>query len=107
VSRSSGSSTRWRLAFRLGRAAASYAGHTTLTQSMLSTIPVHICCYPSDWAICEIDRRRRAFLWAWVDTVSGGRCKVDWPLVCAPKDHGGLGIPDLRILGFALRLRWE
>ena len=24
-----------------------------------------------------------------------------------PKENGGLGIPDLRILGFALRLRWE
>jgi hypothetical protein len=24
-----------------------------------------------------------------------------------PKKHGGLGIPDLRLLGFALRLRWE
>jgi len=27
--------------------------------------------------------------------------------VCAPKDNGGQGIPDLRILGYALRLRWE
>jgi len=28
-------------------------------------------------------------------------------VVCAPRDLGGLGQPDLRILGYALRLRWE
>ncbi|XP_066344119.1 uncharacterized protein [Miscanthus floridulus] len=32
---------------------------------------------------------------------------IAWPIVCSPKDHGGLGIPDLKLLGFALRLRWE
>jgi hypothetical protein len=32
---------------------------------------------------------------------------VAWPVVCLPKDLGGLGLPDLRILGFALRLHWE
>jgi hypothetical protein len=87
----------------------SHASRMILTQSTLSAIPVHIsiCCCPSGWAIREIDRRRRAFLWAGADTVSSRRSKVAWPLVCAPKDHGGLGIPDLRILGFALRLRWE
>lgn len=30
-----------------------------------------------------------------------------WPIACSPKEHGGLGLPDLRVLGFALRLRWE
>jgi len=28
-------------------------------------------------------------------------------VVCTPKCYGGLGVPDLRILRFALRLRWE
>jgi hypothetical protein len=32
---------------------------------------------------------------------------VACPVVCSPKDLGGLGLPDLRILGFVLRLRWE
>jgi hypothetical protein len=40
-------------------------------------------------------------------SVSGGRCRVAWPIVCSPKEHGGLGLPDLRVLSFALRLRWE
>ena len=62
---------------------------------------------PRVWAIKEIDRRRRAFIWAGADTVSGGKCKVAWPAVCMPKDLGGLGLPDLSTLGVALRLRWE
>jgi hypothetical protein len=85
------------------------AGRTTLTQTTLSAIPVHvsICCSLSAWAIGEIDKRRRAFLWAGTQSVAGGKCKVSWPVVCSPKDLGGLGLPDLRTLGYALRLRWE
>ena len=85
------------------------AGRATLTQTTLSAIPVHvsICCSLSAWAIGEIDKRRRAFLWAGTDSVAGGKCKVAWSIICSPKDLGGLGLPDLRVLGFALRLRWE
>jgi hypothetical protein len=61
----------------------------------------------SAWAIQQIDKCRRAFLWSGTDAVAGGSCKVAWPVVCAPKCYGGLGPPDLRVLGFALRLRWE
>ena len=84
-------------------------GRATLAKSTLSAIPVHtsICCALSPWAIKEIDRRRRAFIWAGADTVSGGKCKVAWSAVCMPKDLGGLGLPDLSPLGVALRLRWE
>jgi len=41
------------------------------------------------------------------EEVTGGKCKVAWPLVCSPKELGGLGMPDLRFMGYALRLRWE
>jgi hypothetical protein len=85
------------------------AEHALLAQSTLSAIPVHvsICCCLSTWDMEEIDCQRRAFLWAGTDSVSGGSYRIVWPIVCAPKDHGGLGLPDLRILGYALRLRWE
>lgn len=85
------------------------AGRATLTQTTLSAIPVHvsICCALSPWAIEQIDKKRRGFLWTGTESAHGGRCKVVWPIVCSPKDVGGLGLPDLRILGFALRLRWE
>jgi len=53
-------------------------GRATLTQTMLSTIPVHIsiCCSLSAKAIEEIDKRRCAFLWKGTNTVTGGKCKV-------------------------------
>jgi hypothetical protein len=84
-------------------------GRATLTHTTLSAIPVHvsICCALSAWAIQAIDKRRRGFLWTGADSAVGGKCKVAWQVVCSPRDLGGLGLPDLRVLGFALRLRWE
>jgi len=60
----------------------------------------------SPWVIQCIDKLRRAFLWAGTDTVSGGKCSVAWPKVCRPPDLGGLGLIDLEIFGYALRMRW-
>jgi hypothetical protein len=85
------------------------SGRLTLTKSTLSALPVHIsitCCL-SSWAIQEIDRRSRAFLWSGAESTNGRKCKVAWRIACAPKDFGGLGLLDLRIMGYALRLRWE
>lgn len=85
------------------------AGRATLTKVTLSAIPIHIsiaCCL-SAWAVGQIDKRRRAFLWAGTSTVSGGRRKVAWTKVCRPTCFDGLGILDLHFFGFALRLRWE
>lgn len=85
------------------------AGRSTLAKSTLSAIPVHvsICCALSPWALRQIDKRRRTFIWVGTDSVVGGKCKVAWSVICSPKDISGLGLPDLRILGYALRLRWE
>lgn len=85
------------------------AGRLTLTKATLSAIPVHVsitCCL-SPWAIKQIDKSRRAFLWCGTSTAVGGKCRVAWPIVCSPKCYGGLGMIDIRVLGLALRLRWE
>lgn len=85
------------------------SGLLALVKSTLFAIPVHVsisCCL-SAWAIGEIDHRRRAFLWCGSDRANRGKCKVAWPVAYAPKCYGGLGIPDLKTLGYALRLRWE
>lgn len=85
------------------------AGRVALTKSTLSAIPVHtsIACCLSAWAVQQIDKRRRAFIWAGTETCDGGKCRLAWPAVCRPTDLGGLGVIDLRLFGYALRLRWE
>jgi hypothetical protein len=67
--------------FRLGSPAfLTNLGRATLTQTTLYAIAVHvsICCNLSTWAIGEIDKRRRAFLWAGIDSVADGKCRVAW-----------------------------
>ena len=87
----------------------SNVGRTLLTKVTLSAIPVHlsIASCLSKWVVNQIDKRRRAFLWAGTSSVAGGKCKVAWPIVCRPSGLGGLGVLDLHFFGFALRLRWE
>ena len=84
------------------------AGCTTLTKAALSAIPVHtsiaICLSP--WAIGQIDKLRRGFIWTRSDVVAAEKCKVAWPIVCRPTNLGGLGISDLRRMGIALPVRW-
>lgn len=40
------------------------------------------------------------------EKVSGGHCLVKCPIICEPKDKGGLGISDLERFARALHLRW-
>ena len=32
---------------------------------------------------------------------------VAWDKVCSPKEYGGLGVPNLRLLNTSLRARWS
>jgi len=54
----------------------------------------------------DLDKLRRRFLWAGDGEITGGKCKVAWPLVARPIRHGGLGILDMERFSRALRLRW-
>ena len=53
-----------------------------------------------------IDSLRHAYLWAGMDKVSGGKCKISWDLVYKPKQFGSLGVLNLDKFAKALRLRW-
>ncbi|GJM99674.1 hypothetical protein PR202_ga16795 [Eleusine coracana subsp. coracana] len=54
------------------------------------------------WAIKGVDRIRRGYLWRGKKEAKGGHCLVPWGKVTRPKELGGLGISDLKNLGWAL-----
>jgi hypothetical protein len=54
----------------------------------------------------KIDFIRRSFLWAAIDKVTRGKCKVNWEMVCKTKEYGCLGILNLAKFASALRMRW-
>jgi hypothetical protein len=53
-----------------------------------------------------IDKIRKAFLWQGRRNINGGHCLVTWERVCRPIELGGLGVFNLKKLGWALRMRW-
>ncbi|CAM0958165.1 unnamed protein product [Alopecurus aequalis] len=86
----------------------SLTGRLTLVSAVLSALPAYqlIALLHPKWLLKQLDKLRRAFLWAASDTVSGGKCLVNWKVVCIPKSLGGLGIPNLHLQGIALLVRW-
>lgn len=84
------------------------AGRLTLTHSVLMAMPIHflsVMQLPA-WALKIVNRRCRGFLWKGDADINGGHCLLPWSRVCMPKECGGLGIPNLKWFGYALRCRW-
>jgi hypothetical protein len=78
-----------------------------LTDSCLSSMPLHtmsLFLLP-DGTHAGFDKHRSRFFW------EGTREKrkqhwVNWQDVCQPKDQGGLGITNTRIMNIALLIKW-
>ena len=56
--------------------------------------------------LVALERILKGFLWKGRKEVHGGHCLVAWDRVCMPKELGGLGILNLKVMNFALRARW-
>ncbi|KAM0918372.1 hypothetical protein ACQ4PT_008930 [Festuca glaucescens] len=83
-------------------------GRLELVRATLSAIPIFSMMsldIPAK-TLSAIEKIIRGFLWKGRKDVKGGHCLVAWNKVCAPKDWGGLGIPNLRLMNIALRARW-
>lgn len=75
----------------------SRAGRSVLVQFVLTSMVVYLAMAVDlpPWAIKEIDKIRRRFLWRGRKDLKGGHCHVAWDKVCRPLDPGGLSISDL------------
>lgn len=74
---------------------------------LTATVMYHVMALElPPWAIKAVDKIRRGYLWRGRKEANGGHCLIAWPKVTRPKELGGLGISDLRALGWALRVRW-
>ncbi|GJM95706.1 hypothetical protein PR202_ga12483 [Eleusine coracana subsp. coracana] len=58
------------------------------------------------WFYKALDKKMRGFLWKGHGTANGGCCLVSWNQVQRPLQYGGLGIRNLELQGWALRIRW-
>ena len=59
------------------------------------------------WAINEIEKKCRGFLWKGDEEAAGSCSLVAWDKLCRPFEYGGLGIKNLCLMGIALRARWK
>jgi hypothetical protein len=83
------------------------AGRLELTNSVLTALPTFTMCsivLPKT-VIKQIDKYRRHCLWRGASQNEQKVAKAAWPVVCLPKDEGGLGILDIQTQNEALILK--
>jgi hypothetical protein len=84
------------------------SGRLVWIKSVLAAIPIY--CMIADglppWAQREIDAICRKFLWVGQDGDVRGRCMVAWRTCSRPKELGGLGIPDFKLVATAFESKW-
>jgi hypothetical protein len=84
------------------------AGRRVQVQFVLTGMLIYLFMsveFPA-WAIKVIDKIRHGFLSRGHKDALGGHCLIAWPKVCRPKELGGLGISDLKTLGWSLKMCW-
>jgi hypothetical protein len=84
------------------------SGRLVWIKSVLRAVPIYSMMADSlpPWAIKEIDSICRRFFWVGGDAPIRGKAMVAWPTACGPTEYGGLGISDLKLVGYALQARW-
>jgi hypothetical protein len=84
------------------------AGRKVHVQFVLTSMLIYIAMAVDlpQWAHKAMDKICRSYFWRGHKEAKGGHCLVAWDAVCRPLQLGGLGISNLKNLGWALRVRW-
>jgi hypothetical protein len=84
------------------------AGQLVMVKVMLTAAPIYhlIALDLPKWVLKAIDKKWHGFLWKGHQQANGDNCLVAWEKVQRPLEYGGLGIHNLELLGWALRIRW-
>lgn len=94
--------------FSWGNKYISLGGRIVLLNSILNFIPIfHLSFFKLPVLVWKkIVRLQREFLWG---GVGGGRkiSWVKWDVVCQPKESGGLGVKDIRVMNLSLLAKWR
>ena len=82
-----------------------YAGRLTLVKSVLTSQVVYFltALRAPKATLQDIDAKRKQFLWAGTEKITGAKCKVNWTQAARSKKNGGLGILHLGKFTRALR----
>jgi hypothetical protein len=83
------------------------AGRKVYVQCVLTAMIIYISIALDlpQWAHKAIDKIRQKYFWRGYEEAIG-HCLVAWDTVCRSIELGGLGISNLRNLGWALRVCW-
>jgi hypothetical protein len=91
-----------------GNKHVSLGGRLILLNSVLSAIPIFFLSYlkmpVKVWK--EVVKIQRKFLWGGLSK-KNKTCWVKWEDVCRPKNMGGLGVRDLRLVNISLLAKWR
>jgi hypothetical protein len=86
----------------------SVVGRFTLVKLVITSQRIYILSTlnaPKE-ILANIDSRRKQFLWAGSERLTGRKYKVNWKCVARPKVLGGLGVLHLGAFARALCVRW-
>jgi hypothetical protein len=85
----------------------SMAGRATLVDFAVSSVPIYTMCSLKMHVtnLNSIDRAWRHGLWRGSDVVGKGKPLVAWKKVTMPKDKGGMGLKNLKLMNEALLIK--
>lgn len=84
------------------------SGGLILVKAVLTAIPIYLLIFQDvpKWFIKAVDKWRRQFLCRGCKDLKVGHCMIAWDRVTRPMHLGGLGVHNLEVLSWALRMRW-